>query len=193
MSNMRARLEAAKAPSWLTKEHRPVKGDILSGEIVNISTGTSEYGDYTILTFGFSGHPDDEVTRGGTSDFKVKTADGEVPWTGGPLAWHAIGTVADNEVTRANPHIGDRAGVLYDGTAIAQKGTGKGKSYDIFRYAVDRQVPVDAAREVPATSTQAVDTPAGYAAPDDEMPFNRSSAQLRSIGFRPGLLDVFPI
>lgn len=170
MGNMRARLEAAKAPSWLTKEHRPVRGDILSGEIVNISTGTSEYGDYTILTFGFSGHPDDEVTRGGTSDFKVKTADGEVPWTGGPLAWHAIGTVADNEVTRANPHIGDRAGVLYDGTAIAQSGTGKGKSYDIFRFAVDRQVPVDAPNAVvpqPATAEPGV-VPAGYVAADDE-------------------------
>jgi hypothetical protein len=171
MSNMRARLEAAKAPSWLTKEHRPVKGDILSGEIVNISTGTSDFGDYTIITVGFSGHPDDEVTRGGMNDFKVKTADGEVPWTGGPLAWHAIGTVAANEVERANPAIGDRIGILYDGSALAQKGQGAGKSYEVFRVAVDRVVPVDAAREVPATPTQAVDTPAGYAAPDEEMPF----------------------
>ena len=174
MGSMRDRLEATKAPSWLTKENRPVKGDILSGQIVNIATGTSDYGDYTIITFGFTGHPDDEVTRGGSSDFTVKTADGPVKWDGkSPLAWHAIGTVAANEVERANPQIGDRAGVLYDGSAIAQKGTGAGKSYDIWRFAVDaadRPALAAAATAAAPASTPAAAS-AGYVAADDEEPF----------------------
>lgn len=189
MSSMRDRLEAAKAPSWLTKELRPVKGDIISGEIVNISTGTSDYGDYTIITYGFPGHPDDEVTRGGSKSFKIKTADGLVDWDGkSPLAWHAIGTVAANEVERADPHVGDRAGTLYDGTAIAQKGTGQGKSYDIWRFAVDRaSVPAITPGGAPLR-VQAEAPAAAYVAADDEEPFRCASTALRSVGFRPGIM-----
>ena len=175
MSSIADRLAAANAPAWIPT----TKGDLLTGKVVNRSTRTTDFGEYDIITYDPS--QGGEVSVGGSATFTINTkdADGnavEQPYTGGPLAWHAMGAVARGEIERSNPEPGDEGGVLFDGTAIAQKGQGRGKSYSIFRVVNDKSpanVAAAAARPadapVPGEVTE-VDVPAEQFV-DDEEPF----------------------
>lgn len=175
--SMRDRLQAANAPAWIPE----TKGDLLCGVVANVSSRSTDYGDYPIVTVALTGK-DAEATVKGSADFTVKTAEGDEPWAGGPLAFHAMGSVAANEIERSNPQVGDEIGILYDGTAIAQQGQGKGKSYRIFRVVVDHVAPSAplGSEKVPGPGSLAAagekdeekvqSAPASYV-PEDEEPF----------------------
>lgn len=126
---MKSRLQATKAPAWIPTQ----QGDVLIGEVVNRSTRSNDNGDYEVIVVQPT-----EVTVGGKSSFLVGREGEETTYESGtPLAWHAIGRVGARAVHDANPQYGDEVGVLFDGTAIAQAGPGKGKSYRIFKVVCD--------------------------------------------------------
>ena len=152
--SLKDRLLASNAPAWIYEE----KGDMLLGLVVNRSTRTTDYGPYEIITF----LPDEPPTVGGSTTFTVRVDEEDVPYTGGPLAWHAMGAVAAKEVAQKDPQPGDRGGVLYDGQKVAQSGQGKGKKYDVIQLVVEKAVgapvvPVAAAPAAPAESFTADD------------------------------------
>lgn len=145
--DMKARLAATSAPAWI-----PTKsGDLICGRVINRTPRVTEHGEYDILTIDV-----DEVTVNGSSTFKVKVDDKDVAYSGGPLAWHAMGSVAKKEVEGSDPRPGDEIGVLFDGEKIAQAGPGKGKPYKVFKLVVDHTAPaaytVPTAYEAPAAA-----------------------------------------
>jgi hypothetical protein len=105
---------------------RPEAGDKLVGLVTELSQREGAYGTYPIVT--------------------VRGADGR------ELAFHAFHQVAQNELARAKPAIGERVAVKYLGMK-----DGAGGGYHAYRVAVDRVEP--------ALNWDA------YADPDDTPPF----------------------
>jgi hypothetical protein len=68
---------------------RPAPGDKLVGEITDLSVFDAGYGDYPVVT--------------------VRTDDGT------ERSFHALHEVAQSELARVRPAVGDRIGVRYDG------------------------------------------------------------------------------
>lgn len=147
--DMKARLAATSAPAWIPEKG----GDLITGRVINRSTRVTEHGEYEILTIDV-----DEATVNGQTEFKVGAGENITAYTGGPLAWHAKGGVAKNEVTSADPRPGDEIGVLYDGEKIAQSGPGKGKPYKVFKLVVDHTAtPAAPVAENPYSAPAATD------------------------------------
>lgn len=88
---------------------RPDPGDKLIGEVVELSQREGAYGTYPIVT--------------------VRQDSGE------ELALHAFHTVAQNELAKARPQIGERIAIKYAGQRLG--GDGKSK-YHAYKVAVDR-------------------------------------------------------
>jgi hypothetical protein len=83
--------------------------DKLVGEVVELSQRDGAYGTYPIVT--------------------VRKDDGS------ELAFHAFHTVAQNELARARPQVGERIAIKYVGVASGADGR---SSYHRYRVAVDR-------------------------------------------------------
>ena len=152
--SMRDRLNATSAPAW----HPTVQGDILTGVVAGRSSRKSDNGDYEVITV----IPSEAPTMGGSTTFNTGITDPQ-PYTGGPLAWHVTGKVAESAVAENNPQVGDAIGVLFGGTGIAQSGHGKGKEYRIFKVVVDH-----AAAPVVPNQTEALPFTPGFVTEIDD-------------------------
>jgi hypothetical protein len=133
-----ARLDAPSAEAWIPE--RP--GDLLVGAVVARSSRDAGYGAYPIITV----HPE-----------RV-TVNGVAGPTAQPLAWHAMGTVAESKVTELAVRAGGRIAVRFDGERTSRQGS----NYKVWSVAYDP----------PAPGTDLVgrlDQPAP--ADDDEEPF----------------------
>ncbi len=91
---------------------RPEPGDKLIGEVVELSQRDGEFGSYPIIT--------------------IKQGNGE------ELALHAFHTVAQNELARVRPQVGETAAIKYIGKRTAQDGR---TTFHAYRVAVDRPAP----------------------------------------------------
>jgi len=109
MTTFEDRLETGLAPAW-----RPDKDDtdVLIGEVVDITKGTSDYEPYPLLT--------------------VRLDDGT------EKAVHGFHTVLKNELIRQQPQIGERIGIKYLGEQATKPGS-KFKSFIGYRLKIDRQ------------------------------------------------------
>lgn len=89
MSSLEDRLDT-EAVGW-----RPEPGEKLTGVIVDISEGSSDYGTYPLL--------------------EVQADDGRV------VSVHAFHTVLKNELASKKPNVGDRIGIKYVGIPAGKR------------------------------------------------------------------------
>jgi hypothetical protein len=112
-----ARLDAPSAEAWLPER----TGDLLVGVIAARSSRDAGYGPYPILTV----RPE-RVTVAGVDQA-----------TDRPLAWHAMGTVAEGKVAELDPRPGGRIAVRYDGERTSKGGS----TYKSWSVAYDPPAP----------------------------------------------------
>ena len=87
---------------------KPEEGDSLTGRVIDVEQMENEYGIHPVLTI---------VTDGGRE-----------------VTWHVFGTVAQKEVARQRPKVGDGIGVKYLGQP-------EGKAYKLWRVVVEHIDP----------------------------------------------------
>ena len=145
MSNLAERLDSFPEP-W-----KPIEGDKLIGELVDLSMRDSEYGDpYPILTV--------EAEEGSTLDGKPIS---------GEYAWHGFHAMSRGEVARRRPQIGERVGISYHGKGTAAPGMSAPEKY---RLLVDRPKAEQRAFDWDKVAAPVDEEPA-TAAVDDDIPF----------------------
>jgi hypothetical protein len=94
------------APAW-----RPAPGDTLVGTVTDISSRGGGYGEYPIIV----------VRPGETMDTEV--------------AFHAIHTVAQNELASKKPQVGETIAIKYVGKRKAASGNA---TYHAYKIVIDR-------------------------------------------------------
>ena len=104
------RINDGYADAWM-----PKKGDTILGEITEISSGQSTWGDYPIVT--------------------IKAADGA-------HAVHAFHSVLRGALVAAAPVIGETIAIKYEGTKKAKNAKPGDDDYHNYRVVVDR-APAD--------------------------------------------------
>lgn len=115
MSDWKDALDAPEARKWEYEE-----GDTFSGEVLDVGSYTGEYGTSPTVTI----MPDSDTTEGGVP---VSTDE--------PLIFFASPKLANDEVERLDPKVGDLFAIKYKG----DKPTKDGKStYKVFRAAIKR-------------------------------------------------------
>lgn len=157
--SVRDQLKYAKAPTWPVYKDG-VKGDMLTGLLVNRSTRETEFGTVAILTI----LPDEPPTVGLKETFNVTIDGQDLPYRSGPLSWQAMGTVAKREVEEQDPQVGDEVGLLFEGQRVAQKGPFAGKTYEAWTLVVKRASGAQVAISVVAPALD-------YDPDGDEEPF----------------------
>jgi hypothetical protein len=98
----------------------PEPGDKLIGEITEVATTDKGFGPYRLLTV---------VTESGSTERGGKA----IP-VGSMRVWHGYGTVAEAELKKLAPEVGDRIAVKYFGVR-------EGTVYKAYRLIVERKTP----------------------------------------------------
>jgi hypothetical protein len=117
---------------------RPNPGDKLVGVVIGLETRAGEYGEYPIVT--------------------VRTDAGQ------DFAFHAYHTVAERELAKLQPRVGDRIGIAYHGLHLS-------KGYERYRIVIVRRAGEVAAEDAPTTGTAMQEAGNENEEDEDRVPF----------------------
>lgn len=116
---MEERMNAPDPEGW-----RPEVGDVVIGEIDEVTTGNGDFGEYPLLI--------------------IEKGDGSY------VAVHAFHSVLKNELNSLAPSVGDTIGVKYLGPTEPKGGLKKGMSaYESYRVRLDRKSPAGSSVPTP--------------------------------------------